>query len=142
MSNVNKNITVDAKLISPPTFIWTYKYQCLLLILLIYIQDLQLFQVRSQWPRSLRRGSAAARLLRLWVRIPPGAWMCCLLCECCVLLGKGLCDELITRPEEFYRLRYVVVCDLEASSMKRPWPAGGYCSKNKQNYLNSESKKS
>ena len=25
---------------------------------------------RSQWPRGLRRGSAAARLLRLWVRIP------------------------------------------------------------------------
>ena len=30
---------------------------------------------RSQWPRGLRRKSAAARLLRLWVRIPPGAWM-------------------------------------------------------------------
>jgi hypothetical protein len=27
---------------------------------------------RSQWPRSLRRGSATARLLGLWVRIPPG----------------------------------------------------------------------
>jgi hypothetical protein len=24
--------------------------------------------------------------------------------ECCVLLGKGLCEELITRPEESYRL--------------------------------------
>jgi hypothetical protein len=30
---------------------------------------------RSQWPHSLRRGSAAARLLELWVRIPPGARM-------------------------------------------------------------------
>ena len=28
---------------------------------------------RSQWPRGLRRRSAAARLLRSWVRIPPGA---------------------------------------------------------------------
>jgi hypothetical protein len=27
---------------------------------------------RSQWPCGLRRGSAAARLLGLWVRIPPG----------------------------------------------------------------------
>ena len=27
---------------------------------------------RSQWPRGLRRWSASARLLRLWVRIPPG----------------------------------------------------------------------
>ena len=28
-------------------------------------------QRRSQWPRGLRRGSAASRLLRLWVQIPP-----------------------------------------------------------------------
>jgi hypothetical protein len=26
---------------------------------------------RSQWPRGLKRRSAAARLLRSWVRIPP-----------------------------------------------------------------------
>ena len=25
-------------------------------------------------------------------------------CEYCVLSGRGLCDELITRPEESYRL--------------------------------------
>jgi len=30
-----------------------------------------------------------------------------------VLSGGGLCDELITRPEESYRLWCVVVCDLE-----------------------------
>jgi len=36
-------------------------------------------------------------------------------CECCVLSGRGLCDELITRPEESYRLWCVVVCDLETS---------------------------
>jgi len=34
-------------------------------------------------------------------------------CECCVLSGRGFCDELITRPEETYRLLCVVVCDLE-----------------------------
>ena len=34
-------------------------------------------------------------------------------CEYCVLSGRGLCDELITRPEESYRLWCVVVCDLE-----------------------------
>jgi hypothetical protein len=34
-------------------------------------------------------------------------------CECCVLSGRGFCDELITRPEESYRLWCVVVCDLE-----------------------------
>ena len=42
---------------------------------------------------------AAARLLRSWVRIPPGAWIF-VCCECRVLSGRGLCDELITRPEE------------------------------------------
>ena len=34
-------------------------------------------------------------------------------CECWVLSGRGLCDGLITRPEESYRLWCVVVCDLE-----------------------------
>jgi len=38
-----------------------------------------------------------------------------------VLSGRGLCDELITRPEESYRLCYVVVCDLETSRMGAPY---------------------
>jgi len=42
-----------------------------------------------------------------------------------VLSGRGLCDELITYPEEPYRLGRVVVCDLETSRMRRPWPAFG-----------------
>jgi hypothetical protein len=67
---------------------------------------------RSQWPRGLRRRSAAARLLRSRFQIPPGAWKF-FLCECCVLSGRGLCDELITRPEGSYRLWCIVVCDLE-----------------------------
>ena len=77
-----------------------------------------------QWPRGLRRRSAVARLLWLWFRIPPGAWMF-VCCECRVLLGRGLCDELITCPEESYRLWLVIVCDLEISWMRRPWPTGG-----------------
>jgi hypothetical protein len=57
----------------------------------------------SQWPRCLRRWSAAARLLTLWVRIPPEAGKL-VTCDCCVLSGGSLCGELITRPEESYRL--------------------------------------
>jgi hypothetical protein len=34
-----------------------------------------------------------------------------------VLSGRGLCDELIARPEESYRLCCVVVCDLETSKI-------------------------
>ena len=41
--------------------------------------------------------------------------------ECRVLSGRGLCDELITRPEESYRLWCVVVCDLETSRMGAPY---------------------
>jgi hypothetical protein len=36
-------------------------------------------------------------------------------CECCVLSGRGLCDGLIIRPDESYRLWRVVVCDRETS---------------------------
>jgi hypothetical protein len=79
---------------------------------------------RSQWPRGLRRRPAAARMLRSLVRIPPGTWMF-VCCERCVLSGRDLCDELITRPEESYRLCCVIVCDLENSRMRRPWPALG-----------------
>jgi hypothetical protein len=46
-------------------------------------------------------------------------------CECCVSSGRGLCDELITCPEESYQLWCVVTCDLETSRMRRPWPALG-----------------
>jgi len=38
-----------------------------------------------------------------------------------VLSGRGLCDELITRPEETYRLWCVVVCDLETLRMGAPY---------------------
>ena len=64
--------------------------------------------------------AAAARLLRSWVRIPLGAWIF-VCCECRVLSGRGLCDELITRPEESYRLCCVVVCDLETSRTGAPY---------------------
>ena len=57
----------------------------------------------SWWPHGLRCGSADARLRRLWVWIPLGAWMS-VCCECCVLSGRGLCDGLITCPEESYQL--------------------------------------
>jgi hypothetical protein len=56
---------------------------------------------RHQWPRGLKHGSVAARLLGLWVRIPPEA-------RCPSLMRlrrvRGLCDGPITRPEESYRV--------------------------------------
>jgi hypothetical protein len=87
---------------------------------------------RSQWPRSLRCRSTAAHLLRSWVWIPPEAWMF-VCCKCCVLSDWGLCDELITCPEESYLLWCVVVCDQETSRM-RPWLAFGRSATEKKNY--------
>jgi len=55
-------------------------------------------------------------------------------CECCVLSGRGLCDELITRPEESYRVWCVVVCNLETSRMRKPWPALGRSATEKKKY--------
>ena len=89
-----------------------------------------LLERRSQWSRDLRRRSAAARLLRSWVQIPPGGMDVC--CECCVLLGRGLCDELVTRSGESFRMCCVVVCDLETSRMRRPWPALGHSARAKK----------
>jgi hypothetical protein len=80
---------------------------------------------RSQWPRGLRRLSAAARLLGLWVRIPPGVWMS-VSHGCWLLPATGLCDGLVTRPVESYRV-WCVECDREASTMRRPRPTRGCC---------------
>jgi hypothetical protein len=38
---------------------------------------------QSQWLRGLRRRTVAARLLRLRVRIPRGAWMLVVSVVCC-----------------------------------------------------------
>jgi hypothetical protein len=52
---------------------------------------------------------------RLWVRISSGEWMS-VYCEFCVLSGRGLCFMS-------FRLWCVVVCEIEASRRRGPWPA-------------------
>ena len=56
-------------------------------------------------------------------------------CECCVLSGVGLCEELITRPEESCRLWCVVLRDLETSRMRRPRRALGRSAVGKKNHI-------
>ena len=53
----------------------TYEHKTVQLISLFYFVIPITSECRFQWPRGLRRRSAAARLLRSCVRIPPGAWM-------------------------------------------------------------------
>jgi hypothetical protein len=46
-------------------------------------------------------------------------------CEYCVLSGTGLCDELITRPEESYRVWCVLSVIVKPRTMRRPRPLRG-----------------
>jgi hypothetical protein len=79
---------------------------------------------RSQWPRGLRRGSAAARLLGLRVRIAPGAWMSVVSVLCCAVDISASGRSLVQRsPTECG----VSESDREASILRRPWPTGSCC---------------
>jgi len=76
-------------------------------------------ECRSQLQRGLRRGSGAALLLGLRVRIPPESRMP-LCSECCVSSGRGLCIGLITRPEESYRQFVCVINQLAKNVVRVP----------------------
>ena len=91
-----------------------------------HVVNFKLYKKREPVPVAARSRaqSLAARLLRLWVQIPPGVWIF-VCCECCVLSGRGLCDGLIIRSEESYRMWYVVVCDQETSQARRLKPTRG-----------------
>jgi hypothetical protein len=64
---------------------------------------------RSQWPRGLRRRSAAERLLGSWVRIPTEAWMFVFYeCLCCQVEVSATGRSLVQRsPTD----RCVFECD-------------------------------
>ena len=81
----------------------------------------------SEMYRSIDRATGAVEGVVLG---PPSCWVygfesrrgewISVCSDCCVLSGRGLCDGLITRTEESYRLWCIVVCDLETSRMRRP----------------------
>jgi len=85
----------------------------------------------TQYSRGPRCGSAAARLLGLRVRIPPGARMS-VTCECCVLSRRGFCGGMIIRPGESYRVLCVFECEREASMMMRLSPPRDCCAVNEK----------
>ena len=68
-------------------------------------------------------GVSVQQVVLWWVGVCVCVCLCGVFgcCVCGVLSGRGLCDELITRPEESYRLCCVVVCDLETSRMGAPY---------------------
>jgi hypothetical protein len=76
---------------------------------------------RSQWPRGLKRGSAAARLPGLRSRIPPGAWItaCCESSVRCQVEVSATGRSLVQRsPTECGVSQF----DLKTSTMRRPRP--------------------
>ena len=76
-----------------------------------------LFICRSQWPRGLRRRSTAARLLRLWVRIPPEAWMFVVSVVCCQVEVSATDLSLVQRsPTD---------CGASLCVIKKPRKRGG-----------------
>jgi len=89
---------------------WWGEYLCLLGM-----------RYRPLGSRGLRRGSEAARLLGLWVRIPPGACLSLVSVVCCQVEVSVSGWSLVQRsPTE---------CDRESSTMRRPWSPGGCCAK-------------
>ena len=80
---------------------------------------------QSQWPRGLRRRSAAARLLRLWARIPPG--------HGCLSVVSVVCRQVEVSAtgrsldQRSHTECGVSGCDREVLIMTRPWPTGGCC---------------
>jgi hypothetical protein len=83
--------------------------------------DIVAVKCRSQWPCGLRRGSAAAHMLGLWVRIPRWAMDVCLLQVLCVVRYRSL-----RRADHSSRgVLTTVVRDLETWRMRRTWPVLG-----------------
>ena len=58
--------------IRPKMEVSNTNYFLITLIDYLFFVKVNVYNCPSQWPCGLRRESAAARLLGLWVRIPPG----------------------------------------------------------------------
>jgi hypothetical protein len=96
------------------------------LIRILYIQLFNTFNSTTPIPAAARSlASVCGRLpVEFVISNSTGPWTS-VCSERCVLSGRGLCDELITPKEEFYRLWCVVLCDLETTRMRKPRPIGG-----------------
>jgi hypothetical protein len=106
-----------------------YLQYCIVLNILFRYNTLN----RSQWLHGLKRGSVAARMLRLRVRILLGTWMF-VSCKWCVLSGRGLCVGRITHREESYRVWCVWMWSWSLD-MRRPWPTRDCCAMGKKHCL-------
>jgi hypothetical protein len=86
--------------------------------LLLFVWMKSVKGVRSQWPCGLRRRSAAARLLRLCVRIPPGACMFVVSVTCCELEVSATNRSLVQRS--------LTACGVSLCVIVKPRQWGGH----------------
>jgi len=82
-------------------------------------------QNKSEMPvpvaHSLRHKSAASRLLKLRVRIPPGAWM--FFCRKCCQVEVSATS--LSPDQRDHTYCGASLCDLETSRLRRTWSALG-----------------
>jgi hypothetical protein len=93
----NLGVVVPTWKYSPALLVHAAPYSRQCTHVCMYIHPCRYLLRRSQWPRGMKRGSAAARLLGLWVRIPPGAWMSLLNVVCCQIEVSGSDWSLVQR---------------------------------------------
>ena len=75
---------------------------------------------QSQWPHGFRRGSAAAGLLGLWVRIPPEPWVSAS-CEWWVPSGE-VCGANSHSSKGVLPIVVYLSVVVKPRQLKRPWP--------------------
>ena len=94
---------------------------------------------RTQCPRDRNAWICSRSLAETAGSNPPGrAWMS-VSCECCVLWGRGLCDEPIPCREKSYRV-YVCVCVIRhnTNSLHLQWVGGRSQTKRGRNKIKDE----
>jgi hypothetical protein len=90
---------------------------------------------RSQWPRVIRLGTAAYRLLDFRFRIPPlHEYLSVVFIVCCQVEFSASGWSLVQSSRNECD---VSKCDREASTTRKPWPTGGSLAVYK-NYLNTD----
>jgi len=93
------------------------KYCVCNFILYFLLLSIYFYLIWLQWPPGLRHRSTAVRLLGLWVRIPPGAWMSVCV-ECCqVEVSVTGCSLIQRSPTD---------CDASLCVIYKPQEWGGH----------------
>jgi len=106
-------------LIFSTTFVWNIS--CSKKIWATYYKCSWVFK-RNRWPHGLRCRSAAAQVLRLWVRIPPVAGMFSVMSAVCCQVEVSARGWSLVQGS--YQLWCFVVCGRETSRMSS-WPTLG-----------------